>query len=386
MTTVRTVRTYGQLALLPLGFASIMYGDLLFRDGQRGLGKFLFISGWVVVLSGMPALNRYLKANHLSEGILKIFVILFIVGSFAVPGPIVSLVKVFDGTAQPVNYRQAALSLALIYIALTILSRIAEPKDHVLERLASRIQRAAVFRALANVTGIFAVVAFLGARFVATHPVPLISTGLTLVVAAAVVTHKTFARARKLCTQIHADTQSLLRDLDELDQARSRSTTSTAKPWIRRLRGGWQAGGGHTDEQKAALRAWDAVKLGCCSARCGGTTRMPWAASPMSSASARSGCGWAARTPRTGPGAAWSSGCGSTTCRPWKPRRHSWSSWWRTPKRSTRTPICFSRSCCLWTSTTRRSPSTWRSTGGAAPTPEHDMTVGGSNRSRPPVR
>ncbi|MFE9025098.1 hypothetical protein ACFYOA_02315 [Streptomyces iakyrus] len=262
MTTVRTVRTYGQLALLPLGFASIMYGDLLFRDGQRGLGKFLFISGWVVALSGMPALNRYLKANHLREGILKIFVILFIVGSFAVPGPIVSLVKVFEGTAQPVNYRQAALSLALIYIALTILSRIAEPKDHVLERLASRIQRAAVFRALANVTGIFAVVAFLGARFVATHPVPLISTGLTLVVAAAVVTHKTFARARKLCTQIHADTQTLLRDLDELDQARSRSTTSTAKPWIRRLRGERQAGGGHVDEQKAALRAWDAVKLG----------------------------------------------------------------------------------------------------------------------------
>ncbi|SED95055.1 hypothetical protein SAMN05216533_1007 [Streptomyces sp. Ag109_O5-10] len=262
MTTVRTVRTYGQLALLPLGFASIMYGDLLFRDGQRGLGKFLFISGWVVALSGMPALNRYLKANHLREGILKIFVILFIVGSFAVPGPIVSLVKVFDGTAQPVNYRQAALSLALIYIALTITSRIAEPKDHVLERLASRIQRAAVFRALANVTGIFAVVAFLGARFVATHPVPLISTGLTLVVAAAVVTHKTFARARKLCTQIHADTQTLLRDLDELDQARSRSTTSTAKPWIRRLRGERQAGGGHADEQKAALRAWDAVKLG----------------------------------------------------------------------------------------------------------------------------
>ncbi|WP_139062997.1 hypothetical protein [Streptomyces griseoaurantiacus] len=262
MTTVRTVRTYGQLALLPLGFASIMYGDLLFRDGQRELGKFLFISGWVVALSGMPALNRYLKANHLREGILKIFVILFIVGSFAVPGPIVSLVKVFDGTAQPVNYRQAALSLALIYIALTIMSRIAEPKDHVLERLASRIQRAAVFRALANVTGIFAVVAFLGARFVATHPVPLISTGLTLVVAAAVVTHKTFARARKLCTQIHADTQTLLRDLDELDQARSRSTTSTAKPWIRRLRGERQAGGGHADEQKAALRAWDAVKLG----------------------------------------------------------------------------------------------------------------------------
>jgi hypothetical protein len=262
MTAVRIVRTYGQLALLPLGLASIMSGDLLFRDGQRVLGMFLFIGGWVVAFSGMPALNRYLKANHLREGVLKIFVILFIVGSFAVPGPIVSLVKVFDGTAQQVNYRQAALSLALIYIALTILSRVAEPKDHVLERLASRVQRAAVFRVLANVTGIFAVVAFLGARFVATHPVPLISTGLTLVVAAAVVTHKTFARARKLCTQIHADTQTLLRDLDELDQARSRSTTGTAKPWIRRLCGEWKAGGVHADEQKAALRAWDTVKLG----------------------------------------------------------------------------------------------------------------------------
>jgi hypothetical protein len=50
------------------------------------------------------------------------------------------------------------------------------------------------------------------------------------------------------------------------------------------------------------------------------------------------------------------------------------------------TCFCFSRSCCLWTSTTRRSPSTWRSTGGATSTPEHDMTVGGTNRSRPPVR
>ncbi|GAA2338404.1 hypothetical protein GCM10010431_72290 [Streptomyces kunmingensis] len=256
------MRTYKQLALIPLGFASIMYGDLLFRDGHRVLDQVFFIGGWVVAISGIPALNRYLKANHLREGVLKIFLILFIVGSFAVPGPIASLVKVLDGTARPVNYRQAALSLALIYIALTILSRIAEPKDHVLERLASRIQRAAVFRALANVTGIFAMMAFLGARLVAAHPVPLISTSLTLVVAAAVVTHKTFARARKLCTQIHTDTQTLLRDLDELEQARNRSTTSTAKPWIRRLRGERQAGSGHADEQTAALRAWDAVKLG----------------------------------------------------------------------------------------------------------------------------
>ncbi|MGW4049510.1 hypothetical protein ACWENA_01640 [Streptomyces sp. NPDC004779] len=262
MTTVRTVRTHWKLALLPLGFAIIVYGDVLFRDGRRGVGQFVFLGGWVVAISGMPALTRYLKANHLREGVLKIFVILSMVGSLAVPGPIVSLVKVFDGTAQPVNYRQAALSLSLIYIALTILSRIAEPKDHVLERLASRIQRAAVFRVLANVTGIFAVVAFLGARFVATHPVPLISTGLTLVVGAAVVTHKTFARTRKLCTQIHTDTQTLLRDLDELDRARRRTTASKSKPWILRLRGEREAGGGHGDEQMAALRTWDAVKLG----------------------------------------------------------------------------------------------------------------------------
>lgn len=137
----------------------------------------------------------------------------------------------------------------------------AEPKDYALERLPSRIRRAALFRVLANVTGIFAVVAFLG-RFVATHPVPLISTGLTLVVAAVVVTHKTFARARKRCTQIHSGTQTLLRDLDELDLARSRSRASKPKPWFPRLSGEREAGGDHADEQMAALRTWDAVKLG----------------------------------------------------------------------------------------------------------------------------
>ncbi|MGP3777063.1 hypothetical protein ACTWJ8_40145 (plasmid) [Streptomyces sp. SDT5-1] len=262
MTSVRAARTYWQLALPPLGFVGIAWGDLLYRGGQRGLSNWVFVGGWVLMMSGIPTLNRYLKANPLREGLLRTFVILYVVGIFAVPGPVVSLVKVFDGTAHPVHYRQAALSLSLIYAALTIVSRIAEPKDHVLERLTSRIQRAAGFRVVANVTGIFAVASFLAARFVATYPVPMISTSLTLVVAAAVVTHKTFARARKLCTQIQADTQSLLRDLDDLDQARRHRTPSMVKPWIRRPRGEPPTSSLHANEQKAVLRAWDTVKLG----------------------------------------------------------------------------------------------------------------------------
>lgn len=51
MTTVRTVRTYWKLALLPLGFASVVYGDWLFRDGQRGLSQFFCFGGWAVALS-----------------------------------------------------------------------------------------------------------------------------------------------------------------------------------------------------------------------------------------------------------------------------------------------------------------------------------------------
>ncbi|WP_432762139.1 hypothetical protein [Streptomyces sp. NBC_01369] len=104
-----------------------------------------------------------------------------------------------------------------------------------------------------------AVAAFLSARFVSTYPAPLISTVLTLTVAVAVVTHKTFARARKLCTQTHIDVLNLLRDMDRLDEVRGRSGT-TSKARARRPAGRRRAAD-HAAEVLAVRKSWDVLEL-----------------------------------------------------------------------------------------------------------------------------
>ncbi|MFD7603449.1 hypothetical protein ACFWAN_23585 [Streptomyces mirabilis] len=123
-------------------------------------------------------------------------------------------------------------------------------------RLPSRIRRAAVFRTLANGAGIVAVAAFLNARFVVAHPASLISTVLTLMVAMAVVTHKTYARARKLCTQTHIDVQNLLRDMADLDDAKA-----CERP---RPRTGQGTDEKQAAKQRTARRSWDVLKLDLC--------------------------------------------------------------------------------------------------------------------------
>jgi hypothetical protein len=140
-----------------------------------------------------------------------------------------------------------------------------EPKDFALRRLPSRIRRATIFRTVANGAGIGAIAAFLSARFVVTYPAPLISTALTLMVAMAVVTHKTFARARKLCTQTHIDVQNLLRDMGEFDDAKGRDrAASKLRNWLPSSRTVQEAGDKHADKRMAARHSWDVLKLDLC--------------------------------------------------------------------------------------------------------------------------
>ncbi|WP_060902579.1 hypothetical protein [Streptomyces europaeiscabiei] len=223
----------------------------------------LFLGGWVLAACGMPALKRFLEESPLREGNLKIALLaLFLL--FLMAGPVSTAVKAAWGAAQPTDYRTAATSLGLIYFVLLAV-RWAEPKDFALQRLPSRIRRAAIFRTLANAAGIGAVATFLGARFVVTYPAPLISTALTLMVAMAVVTHKTFARARKLCTQTHIDVQNLLRDMEELNDAKGRDQAArNRRNWRPKMRTGKEAGSNHADERMAARRSWDALKLDLC--------------------------------------------------------------------------------------------------------------------------
>ncbi|WP_158761747.1 hypothetical protein [Streptomyces sp. NRRL S-146] len=262
--TIGSVLARWKLALVPVGFSIILYGNDLYGSPHQRLGRVLFIAGWVITVSGMPTWKRFVDEDPLRAGYERYaWVVLFLILFLAGPAHVVF--KVIVGAAHAGDYRTAATSLGLIYLMLPLIVRWAEPKDYTFARLPSRIGRATLFRTVANAAGIGAVGAFLGARFTATYPAPLISTVLTLMVTMVVVTHKTFARARKLCTQTCVDVQALLWAMDELDDA---------KRWDKPAKGltGWRrwrcSRNGtdvkHADKQMAARQSWDALKLDLC--------------------------------------------------------------------------------------------------------------------------
>nr|WP_285562811.1 hypothetical protein [Streptomyces hygroscopicus] len=253
-----------KLALVPVGFSMIVYGNSLYGGPNQLLGWVLFLAGWVITVSGMPAWKRFVDEDPLRSGYERyVWVVFFLVLFLA--GPAHVAFKAVVGAAHAGNYRTAATSLGLIYLMLPLIVRWAEPKDYTFVRLPSRIGRATFFRTVANAAGIGAVGAFLGARFIATYPAPLISTVLTLMVTMVVVTHKTFARARKLCTQTCIDVQALLWAMDELDDAKRRDKPASGLTDWRRWRRSRQATGAkHADKQMAAHQSWHTLKLDLC--------------------------------------------------------------------------------------------------------------------------
>ncbi|MFI0736419.1 hypothetical protein ACH4S9_46730 [Streptomyces sp. NPDC021225] len=262
--SIDRMRAHWKLAWVPLGFSATLYGNSLYGTSHQRLGLVLFLGGWVLTVCGMPALKRFVDENPLREENEKVallgLVLLSVMGK-----PVSTVAKAVWGVAQPGDYRTAATSLGLIYFVLPLAVRWAVPKGSDLRRLPNRIQQAAIFRTLANAAGIGAVAMFLSARFVVAYPAPLISTALTLMVAMAVVTHKTFARARKLCTQTHIDVQNLLRDMDDLDDAKGYDPAARKlSNWRPRPRTGQGRGDKHADKRMAARRSWDVLKLDLC--------------------------------------------------------------------------------------------------------------------------
>ncbi|MCX4985965.1 hypothetical protein [Streptomyces sp. NBC_00572] len=242
--TAHGVRAYWRLACIPIGILVNAYGNTLTEGSDRTPGLVLFLVGGGLAISGLTPLKRFLEESPLRDGLVKIVAALSVMALFTLGTLVAVGIKVAKGTAQPLDYSPAAASLALIYIGLPLTMRWMEPKDFLLQRLPGRVRRAATSRTIANAAGILAIASFLNARFSAAYPAPLLSIALTLLVAMAVVTHKTFARTRKLCTQIHTDVQSLLRDLDALDQARSPQRADDKQ----------------ADKRMAARRSWDALK------------------------------------------------------------------------------------------------------------------------------
>ncbi|MFJ9590575.1 hypothetical protein [Streptomyces acidicola] len=253
-----------KLAWVPLGFSAVLYGNSLYGTSQQRLGLALFLGGWVLTVCGLPALRRFLDENPLRKedetvALLGLFVLA------CTGAPVFTAAKAAWGVAQPDDYRTAAAWLGLIYFVLPLAVRWAESKGSALRWLPNRIWQAVICRIVANAAGIGAVAMFLSARFVIAYPAPLISTALTLMVAMAVVTHKTFARARKLCTQTHIDVQTLLRDMDELDEAKGRDRAARKlRNWRPRPLAGQGMGDKHADKRMAVRRSWEVLKLDLC--------------------------------------------------------------------------------------------------------------------------
>ncbi|MFH8628222.1 hypothetical protein ACH4A8_41160 [Streptomyces vietnamensis] len=255
--TARNLRAHWKLAGIPIGILVNGYGNSLYGGPRHMLGLILFSVGAAIAIFGTLHLRRLVRENPLHEGTVNVYAGASLLACITVPGPVTAIIKGIDGTAEVSNYRGAAASLTLIYVMLPLLLRWFEPKDLLLQRLPGRIRRATIFRTVANAAGILAVAAFLKFRFGISHPAPIISTALTLLVAMTVVTHKTFARTRKLCTQIHIDVQTLLRDLEALDRARGNGATSKWNKWLPVSK---QTDNKHADERMSAYRSWDTLK------------------------------------------------------------------------------------------------------------------------------
>jgi hypothetical protein len=236
------VRTHWRLSGVAFGFPAIVVGRLLVELNQSFGMPLIYIGTSLALCDGGNALRQFLGANPLRPGTWNVVGVAMLLSVIATQ-PAGTAVKTLWGTAQPRDYWITAILLAAICV-LALLLRPFEPSDLVLRRLHGRIRRAALSRTVANCAGISAVAALLAARFGETYPAPLISATLTLLVAMAVVTHKIYARTRKLCTKVHTHIDTLLRDMEALHSAPDPAEGS----------------GKLTDKQMAARRSWDALK------------------------------------------------------------------------------------------------------------------------------
>nr|BFD92533.1 hypothetical protein KitaXyl93_38930 [Kitasatospora sp. Xyl93] len=240
---------YWRLTLFPVGTVINTWGNLYYNTPYRYQGLFLFLVGGAIAFYGLWGVDtlplwdvlavrlgtpkwRHLRGN-----------IRLLLGA-AVPLIFLhharfSIGRVIHGAAQPGDFELAAGVLVWIWIMLSCGVSSVEPKDAPFERLPGRIMRAARVRVAANWAGVVAAGLYFYPRLLSAYPAQAVSLGVTFAVALIVIMHKVYARVRKLCTQVHAASQTLRRDLDELAAA------DPAAP--------------ATSLQSAARRSWDTL-------------------------------------------------------------------------------------------------------------------------------
>jgi hypothetical protein len=189
----------------------LLFTSLTGRVGQWG--PIVFLSGIAIARVGRKKLvtpywqasSETTKRRYSSAAayLLPLFLLFF--AMWQIPA-----------TAQE-NKAAAGLPLVTIWVLYALMAGSQEPDEFPLEHLRMRIARAAFFRVATNWCAIIGLIWFLG-HMITDEKLrgPVFSASLTLVVGVTVASLKTYSRVRKLCTQIHAKVQCLMRDLEEL--------------------------------------------------------------------------------------------------------------------------------------------------------------------------
>ncbi|MFD7393852.1 hypothetical protein ACFV60_02270 [Streptomyces virginiae] len=196
-------------ALFPLTWL-LLFASLTGRIGQWG--PLIFLSGVAIAQVGRKligpnwqARSDTTKRRYSSFAAFLLPLFLFFFALWQIPA------AAKEGEAA------AGLPLVAIWLLYALMAGPQEPDEFPLENLRMRIARAAFFRVATNWCAIIGLIWSLS-HMITDEKLrgPVFGASLTLVVGVTVASLKTYSRVRKLCTQIHAKAQSLIRDFEEL--------------------------------------------------------------------------------------------------------------------------------------------------------------------------
>ncbi|MFD5410383.1 hypothetical protein [Streptomyces nojiriensis] len=231
---------------LPAGPLVATYGDNLYKAGEStALSALLFLLGVAMLFYAAPYWKREVLTGRWWHDRTKAVIFL----KAMVPSTLIAIYlnrrpdlwqEPPGGGMTSGDYSMLTWLLLWTWLGLAWGTQERDPEPFSLGDLTGRIKRATRDRTWSNFAGLAAAVLAIRGQFFEAYKAPVISIFLTLAVLAIVLLHKTYARVRKLCTQVHTDVQALLRDLDELTKAK---------------------GDDIAKKTDAALRSWDALNL-----------------------------------------------------------------------------------------------------------------------------
>ncbi|MFF1359207.1 hypothetical protein [Streptomyces sp. NPDC058297] len=258
------VRIHWRLVILPVGFILNVWGNTLFDTSpdttNRAVSVVLFAIGLFLALYGFRFWQSVVEKWHTPKRVsrwasqkwnepawqYRWWRLKVIVWGMGVCGVVLLAVRLVNGVAQQpdrvVEHAASAMTFMYAWGLLPLWTQAVEAKgaskQQVLEGTGRRVGRAAISRTVANAAGIYFAGAVVYALVFPSRPALLVPAAVTLGAGMVVTGHKTWARLRKLSTQLHGHIQTLERDLAMIPSSQDKTR----------------------ERQDAARRSWDAVE------------------------------------------------------------------------------------------------------------------------------